>query len=118
MAGLACGEVSALAWKILSVGIDDFMTLDEGSVGPCMRLLASGEYGDPKIVAGESAVAGLGAAQSEQMRHVLGLCGRSRVLLIGTEGATDPERYQSIMEYADLMCSKTDSRKIQVAAVQ
>ncbi len=53
MAGLACGEVSLLAWEILSIGIDDFMTLDEGSVGPCMRLLASGEYGDPKIVAGE-----------------------------------------------------------------
>jgi diaminopropionate ammonia-lyase len=122
MAGLACGEVSLLAWEILSIGIDDFMTLDEGSVGPCMRLLASGEYGDPKIVAGESAVAGLGAAlgaaQSEQMRSALGLDGSSRVLLIGTEGATDPKLYQSIMEDADCTCSKTNNRRIEVATVQ
>lgn len=101
MAGLACGEVSLIAWEILSVGIDDFMTLDERSVGPCMRLLANGEYGDEKIAAGESAVAGLaaaiGAATSHEMSHNLGLDCQSRVLLIGTEGATDPEIYQAIM---------------------
>lgn len=105
MAGLACGEVSLLAWEVLSVGVDDFMTLDEGSVGPCMRLLASGEYGDPKIVAGESAVAGLGAAmgavRSEKMKKELGLDGASRILVIGTEGATDPELYQSIIGCKD-----------------
>ena len=105
MAGLACGEVSLLAWQILSVGIDDFMTLDEGAVGPCMRLLASGEYGDAKIVAGESAVAGLAAViaatASGDMTQTLGLDGQSRVLLIGTEGATDPELYQSMLTRDD-----------------
>jgi len=102
MAGLACGEVSVLAWEILSTGCDDFMTVGEDSIGPCMRLLGNGEFGDPKIVAGESAVAGLaatiGVAQSRELATSLGLNGSSRVLLIGTEGATDPELYQSIME--------------------
>jgi len=105
MAGLACGEVSPLAWQIISVGINDFLTLDEGSVGPCMRLLASGAYGDSKIVAGESAVAGLAAliaaCQSGEMTQKLGLDNQSRILLIGTEGATDPERYQSLLNSTD-----------------
>jgi len=102
MAGLACGEVSLLAWEILSVGIDDFVTLDENSVAPCMRLLASGDYGDTTIVAGESAVAGMAAViaacHSDEMSQKLGLDSQSRVLLIGTEGATDPELYQSILD--------------------
>jgi len=70
--------------------------LDEGSVGPCMRLLASGAYGDRKVIAGESAVAGLAAliaaSQSGEMTQNLGLDNQSRVLIIGTEGATDPDR--------------------------
>jgi len=102
MAGLACGEVSLVAWEIIGVGIDDFVTLDEASVGPCMRLLANGEYGDPKIVAGESAVAGIGATigflQTPEQAAQLGLDKDSKVLVIGTEGATDPELYQAIME--------------------
>ena len=101
MAGLACGEVSLVAWDILNAGIDDFVTLDENSVAPCMRLLANGEFGDAKIIAGESAVAGLGAAigfaQSPEQAKALGLNGDSRILLIGTEGATDPELYQSLL---------------------
>lgn len=105
MAGLACGEVSLLAWEIISVGVDDFVTVDESSVGPCMRLLANGEYGDKKIVSGESAVAGLAAviaaSQSGDMTQKLELDSQSRVLLIGTEGATDPELYKSILNSAN-----------------
>ena len=62
MAGLACGEVSVLAWEILANGADDFMTLSEDAVAPTMRLLASGNAGECEIEAGESAVAGLAAA--------------------------------------------------------
>ena len=66
-----------------------------------MRLLARPPGGDPKIEAGESAVAGLAAliaaARSEDMRRALGLDGNSRVLLIGSEGATDPESYAAIV---------------------
>jgi len=101
MAGLACGEVSLLAWEILSVGIDDFMTISEGSVAPCMRLLASGHYGDKKLVAGESAVAGVGVllavSQSESYAKILNITRESRVLVVGTEGATDPDLYEDIM---------------------
>ena len=101
MAGLACGEVSALAWDILVVGADDFMTLSEEAVPATMRLLAKGYRQDPAIEAGESAVPGLAAALlacgSAQYAAALGLNGASKVLVIGTEGATDPELYQRLV---------------------
>lgn len=100
MAGLSCGEVSLLAWEILDAGCDDFMTITDDLVAPVMRLLArNGE--DPAIVAGESAVAGLAglaaACRSRELAHALGLDEHSSVLVIGTEGATDPDIYASIV---------------------
>jgi diaminopropionate ammonia-lyase len=98
MAGLACGEVSMIAWEILSVGCDDFVTIDEGSVAPCMRLLANG---DSKIIAGESAVAGvaalIGCTQSNNLAESLKLNSESSILVIGTEGATDPSLYNELV---------------------
>jgi diaminopropionate ammonia-lyase len=101
MAGLACGEVSLLAWRILEAGADDFMTVSDEAAADCMRLLASPLNGDPPIVAGESAVAGLAglliAANHADQRAALGLGAESRVLLIGSEGDTDPELYARIV---------------------
>ena len=98
MAGLACGEVSLLAWDILQPGVDDFLTISEDAVAPCMQLLARGV---PPIEAGESAVAGLAAAivarEDATLAAKLGLDASSRIFVIGTEGATDPEVYQRLM---------------------
>ena len=101
MAGLACGEVSALAWEILATGGDHFLTLSEDAVPATMRLLAQGFESDPAIEAGESAVPGLAAAviarDSADFSAKLGLTADSQVLVIGTEGATDPELYQQLV---------------------
>ena len=101
MAGLACGEVSMLAWEILSVGANDFATVNEETVPRVMRLLAQGTDGDPSIEAGESAVAGLAAlicAQSNtEQAKLLGLDATSKIYILGTEGATDPELYQQLI---------------------
>lgn len=101
MAGLACGEVSILAWTILKPGADAVMTISDSEAKACMRLLAKGTYGDAPLVAGESAVAGLagllGAAGDEDVRKTLGLTDESRILLFGTEGATDPDIYEKIV---------------------
>jgi diaminopropionate ammonia-lyase len=101
MAGLSCGDPSPLAWEILDAGADDFVAVDDAFVPPAMRLLAAGEGGDPPIVAGESGVAGLSALLAAQEQpalwSALGLGRDSRVLLIGTEGATDPEIYNAIV---------------------
>jgi diaminopropionate ammonia-lyase len=101
MAGLACGEVSPLAWRILETGADAFMTIDDEAAVDCMRLLADGRFGDNPVVAGESAVAGLAgllvASADADTRARLDLHLGSRVLVFGTEGATDPEVYRSIV---------------------
>lgn len=101
MAGLACGEVSLLAWSILKPGAFGFLTIDDEAALDTVRLLASGRYGDAPIVAGESAVAGLtgclGALADATAREQLGLDATSRVLVFGSEGATDAELYQRIV---------------------
>src|SRR5262249_58601058 len=60
MAGLACGEVSPLAWRILATGADAFMTIDDEAAVDCMRLLAEGRFGEDPVVAGGSGGAGAG----------------------------------------------------------
>lgn len=104
MAGLACGEVSLLAWAILERGMDDVMTIPDQAALAAMRVLAEGPYGDRPIVAGESGVAGLAAllavAEDPERRAVLQLAPDARVLVFGTEGATDPEVYQRLVGYS------------------
>lgn len=101
MAGLACGEVSLLAWDILASGANAFCSIPDAAAVDCMRLLASPQGSDPVIVAGESAVAGLAAAllsaQDSAARATLGLQSDSRVLLFGSEGDTDPVLYQQLV---------------------
>ena len=101
MAGMSCGRVSDLAWKILCQGTDDFMAIPDALVPPVMVDLAEGRYGAGPIVAGESAVAGLAAlivvCRSKELRNALGLNQQSQVLLYGTEGATDPQIYRQII---------------------
>jgi diaminopropionate ammonia-lyase len=101
MAGLACGEVSLLAWEVLEQGLDDVLTVPDAAAAECMRLLARGVGGDPRIVAGESATAGLAglliALADPQSASALGLGPESRVLLFGSEGATDAAVYQEIV---------------------
>ncbi|WP_026958848.1 diaminopropionate ammonia-lyase [Aliagarivorans taiwanensis] len=105
MAGLACGEVSLLAWDILRDGASHFMTVSDESAVDCMRLLADNSACSSQgIEAGESAVAGLAglilACQDPAARQQLQLDQHSRVLLIGSEGATDPELYHQLVTQA------------------
>ena len=97
MAGLSCGEVSQLGWTILNHGASDFLTIEDSLVAPTMKILASG---DNKIVAGESAVAGLAAliacSKQPSLFSDLGLNASSQILVLGTEGATDPDIYQQL----------------------
>ena len=101
MAGLACGEVSLLAWKILETGADAFVVVSDQAAIDTMRLLASPSRGDIPIVAGESAVAGLaaaiGVAKNASQRTALKLDDRSRLLFFGTERDTDPVLYAQLV---------------------
>lgn len=101
MAGLACGEVSLLAWDILAQGADAFCTVDDAAAKDTMRLLAAPLGDDPAIVGGESAVAGLaaaiGLAKSMDVRDALHIDADSRLLFFGSESDTDPELYRQIV---------------------
>lgn len=101
MAGLACGEPSLLAWQELERAAFAFMAVSDDSAVACMKALAAGK---PPVVAGESAVAGLAglllASGEPFARAALGLEADSRVLLFGTEGATDPEVYARLVGHA------------------
>jgi diaminopropionate ammonia-lyase len=96
MAGLACGEPSLLAWRELERGAAAFMAIPDEAAVAAMRLLARHGH-----VVGESGVAGLAglllAATDPAARATLNLNGASRVLLFGTEGASDPDVYATLV---------------------
>ncbi len=96
MAGLSCGEMSLLAWQILSGCCDQVMTLGESEVAPLMKLFADGKLSDVAIEAGECAVPGLtgflASAAAKQFDY-----SDARILVLGCEGATDPEVYKNLL---------------------
>jgi len=98
MAGLNCATPSLVAWPLVSRGIDAYVAVPDARVPEAMRLLAA-----DGIVAGETGAGGLAGmlalAQEPQMdeaRRALELGAASRVLLLCTEGATDPEAYERL----------------------
>lgn len=101
MAGLACGEASPLAWKILQPCIDDFLTISDDDAVEAMRVLAAGNVQDVPVVSGESGAAGLAGLivllKDPHLAQAVGLDSRSRVLLVSTEGATAPSVYRELV---------------------
>ena len=101
MAMLECCEPSLVAWRILSRTADAFMTVDEEDAVAVMNRLARPAGDDPAVVAGESGGAGLAGlirvAADAAARTALGLLPDSRVLIVNTEGATDPEKYLELV---------------------
>lgn len=104
MAGLACGEVSPLAWRLLDKASFAFMTVSDDAAVFAMKTLAQGIDGDRKIVGGEAGVGGLAglimAARDTTARDALLLDAQSKVLIIGSEGATDPHLYEKLVGLA------------------
>lgn len=102
MAGLSCGEVSQLAWDVLSECIDEVITIADDQVAPAMRLFADGDMADQKIEAGECAVPGvlalMGVCADPDLKARLNITKDSHTLVLGCEGATDPEVYQQLLD--------------------
>lgn len=111
MAGLACGETSPLAWKILKSCVDDFMTISDDDAIGAMNRLAAGTNADIPLVVGESGAAGFAgvevAMRDSQLAKAIGLNRASRVLVISTEGATAPSVYRECVgETADSVLAR------------
>lgn len=96
MAGLNCGTPSTVAWPRVSASTDAYLAIADDRSREAMRLLAS-----DGVESGESGAAGLAglleAVESEQARDALGLDDRAVVLVVNTEGATDPVAYRRIL---------------------
>ncbi len=104
MAGLNCGTPSLLAWPILAAGADLFLAVPDGYAREAMRAYFNPKKGDPRVVSGESGAAGLAALfallrapELNEPRGFLGLGADSRILLVNTEGDTDPENFSEIV---------------------
>jgi diaminopropionate ammonia-lyase len=99
MAGLNCGTPSLIAWPLISTGIDLFVAIEDKWAKLGMRDLAK-----VGLVAGETGAAGIGGLaallagpSSQTMSGALGIDRSTRVLVICTEGATDPVAYEHIV---------------------
>ena len=101
MAGLACGEVSDLAWEVLHGGTNVAVAVADAYALQAMRVLAAPVAGDRPVVAGETGGVGLAALLAAQehpaLRQALALDAGSRVLLLGSEGDTDPVIYRQVV---------------------
>ncbi|MCD6266339.1 MAG: diaminopropionate ammonia-lyase [Deltaproteobacteria bacterium] len=104
MAGLACGEPSALAWKILRDYADVFIACPDYIAMRGMRILGNPLQGDDRVISGESGAVTLGLlttvltqSSCRKIANALQLNESSTVLLISTEGDTDPSMYRKIV---------------------
>lgn len=102
MAGLSCGEVSRVVWPLLKKGVSHVITIPDDGVMPMMRWLARPTTLErPAIEGGECSAASLIALMATRsdpaMGDTLGIDADSTVLVLGTEGATDPDFYARAM---------------------
>lgn len=97
MAGLSAGEISPLAWTILNTGADDFMNIPDARAIEAMRALADPIAGDKAVVAGETGAASLGGLLEICAKHREVLGDGARVLILGSEGDTDPAIYAKLV---------------------
>lgn len=104
MGGIACGEMSEIAWETLRHTVDFAITIDDARAAEALLLCTRGVGADPAMQIGETGVAGLAAllavAGDAAAARLLGLDRRSVVLCIGTEGITDPETYSACLARA------------------
>jgi diaminopropionate ammonia-lyase len=104
MAGLACGEPSTISWNILRDYAEMFVSCPDYVAARGMRILANPLGNDPRIISGESGAVGVGLvgllAENEDLKEMaekLNLSQDSKILIISTEGDTDPIGYRNII---------------------
>lgn len=104
MAGLACGEGNTIGWDILKNHVTVFASCPDWMSAKATRIYANPFEGDPHIVSGESGSVPLGLCytalhdeDAKDLKEALKLDENSVVLVISTEGDTDPVRYKEIV---------------------
>lgn len=99
MAGLNCGTLSEIAWPLIRDGADILVKVTDEEAFEAMKMLA----GDG-IVSGESGSAGLAGAaallndiEARESLASMGLVPEPDLMLISTEGITDPVLYGRVV---------------------
>ncbi|MCP4152364.1 MAG: diaminopropionate ammonia-lyase [bacterium] len=98
MAGLNCGTPSPIAWSVIRDGMHLFLAVTDNYAVDGMR-----EYFKEGVTSGESGASGMAALlalfrdkELTEAKEKLGLNNNSRILLINTEGDTDPVNYKKV----------------------
>ena len=104
MAGLACGEGNTIGWDILKNHVTVFASCPDWMSAKATRIYANPLDNDPHIISGESGSVPLGLAytalhdeDAKDLKEALKLDENSNILVISTEGDTDPVRYREIV---------------------
>ena len=104
MAGLACGEGNTIGWDILKNHVTVFASCPDWMSAKATRIYANPLENDPHIISGESGPVPLGLAytalhdeDAKDLKEALKLDENSNILVISTEGDTDPVRYREIV---------------------
>ena len=104
MAGLACGEGNTIGWDILKNHVTVFASCPDWMSAKATRIYANPLENDPHIISGESGSVPLGLAytalhdeDAKDLKAALKLDENSNILVISTEGDTDPVRYREIV---------------------
>jgi diaminopropionate ammonia-lyase len=102
MAGLRNREVSPPAFLALLPNVDAFMAIDDAWANEATRAMGRPRADDPAIGAGASGAAALGGLLAlcrdvslADARARLGVSASSRVLVIVSEGVTDPDVWRT-----------------------
>ena len=98
MAGLNCDTPASIAWPVLRGGLDAVVSIDDDDVVTAMRRLHTagmrvGESG----AAGLAGLIALNREASPAERGRLRLSNDASVMILATEGVTDPEAYDRII---------------------
>lgn len=103
MAGLACGEANTVSWDILRNHASAFISCPDWVSANGTRIYGAPMKGDPQVISGESGSVTLGVVHAlmtkseyKELKEALKLDENSEVLLVSSEGDTDPDRYREI----------------------
>lgn len=104
MAGLACGEANTVSWDILRNHADAFVSCPDWVSANGCRIYGAPMRGDTQVVSGESGSVTMGLVHAlmtkpeyKKLKEALKLDENSEVLLVSSEGDTDPNRYREIV---------------------
>lgn len=104
MAGLACGEPNPIGWNILDKYTDMFISCEDYVAAEGMRVLGNPLGQDRKVISGESGAVTAGFIycilkdeKYKEIKEALKIDENSSILVISTEGDTDPDSYRKIV---------------------